>query len=112
MQYKKRVVHQTSTLSENINHQFNSSSESVCSYRSRGKQKGRAHNNSQSTFPCGDIIPEVARELRFIQKPLTKHKLADDRFVLVSARGVPFLVFSSLPYSKEQRTSWLDLFLL
>lgn len=109
--YKKRMVHQTSTLSEDIKHHYNSSNESLGSMRSKSisqscKPKIKALNNAQSGAASTVIIPEVTRELRMMQRPVNGHRFGDDRLVLVSAKRVPFLVFSALPYSKGQRTSW------
>lgn len=110
MHYKRRIVHQTSTLSEDIRHHYNSSSESIGSLRSKSissaKTKGKVLNNLQTGTNTAVIIPEVTRELRIMQKPVNGHRFGDDRLVLVSAKRVPFLVFSALPYSKNQRTSW------
>ncbi|XP_043274509.1 CDK5 and ABL1 enzyme substrate 2 isoform X2 [Venturia canescens] len=108
--YKKRIVHQTSTLSEDIKHHYNSSTESIGSLRSKSisqtsKPKIKGLNNVQTGVPNAVIIPEVTRELRMMQRPINGHKFGNDRLVLVSAKRVPFLVFSALPYSKGQRTS-------
>lgn len=109
--HKKRIVHQTSTLSEDIKHHYNSSTESIGSQRSKSissKNKGKAIGNVQACVTSNAvIIPEVTRELRIMQRPTTGHKFGDDRLVLVSTKKVPFLVFSALPYNKNQRTSWL-----
>ncbi|XP_014295721.1 CDK5 and ABL1 enzyme substrate 2 isoform X2 [Microplitis demolitor] len=111
--YKKRIVHQTSTLSEDIKHHYNSSSESIGSQRSKSissKNKGKTLNNAQTCVTSNAvIIPEVTRELRIMQRPTNGHKFGDDRLVLVSTKKVPFLVFSALPYNKNQRTSWSEL---
>lgn len=103
--YKRKITHQTSTLSEDVKNQYNSSNESLGSLRSKSislssKSKIKALNSATTSFP------EAAKELRFIKKPIDSHKFTDDRVILVSSKKVPFLVFSSLPYSKEQRTSW------
>ncbi|CAD6222244.1 GSCOCG00000854001-RA-CDS [Cotesia congregata] len=107
--HKKRIVHQTSTLSEDIKHHYNSSTESIGSQRSKSissKNKGKAIGNVQACVTSNAvIIPEVTRELRIMQRPTTGHKFGDDRLVLVSTKKVPFLVFSALPYNKNQRTS-------
>ncbi|XP_044596252.1 CDK5 and ABL1 enzyme substrate 1 isoform X2 [Cotesia glomerata] len=107
--HKKRIVHQTSTLSEDIKHHYNSSTESIGSQRSKSissKNKGKAIGNVQACVTANAvIIPEVTRELRIMQRPTTGHKFGDDRLVLVSTKKVPFLVFSALPYNKNQRTS-------
>ncbi|XP_014210725.1 CDK5 and ABL1 enzyme substrate 2 [Copidosoma floridanum] len=110
VQYKRRITHQTSTLSEDVKNQYNSSNESLGSLRSKttsqsSKSKAKALNSLQTG--CMNI-PEVAKELRFMKKPIEGHKFTDDRVILVSSKKVPFLVFSSLPYSKGQRTSCLQ----
>ncbi|CAB0044785.1 unnamed protein product [Trichogramma brassicae] len=147
LHYKRKIAHQASTLSEDIKNQYNSSSESIGSLRSKfitpaSKAKGKHHHHHQQATPssttvaslnssigsgCGvvvggvdgvrgqpgcinnSIIPEVSKELRFMKKPISGHKFTDDRVILVSSKKVPFLVFSSIPYSKEQRTSWSEL---
>ncbi|KAG7208861.1 hypothetical protein KM043_015045 [Ampulex compressa] len=112
LQYKKRISHQTSTLSEDIKHQYNSSNESIGSLRSKtqlSKPKAKASNNVQSGCTNSGIIPEVRRELRLIQRPVNGYKFGDDRLVLVSNKRVPFLVFSAIPYNKGQRSSWSEL---
>ncbi|XP_033227644.1 CDK5 and ABL1 enzyme substrate 2 isoform X2 [Belonocnema kinseyi] len=110
LHYKKRITHQTSTLSEDIKHHYNSSSESIGSVRSKSasqvtKLKAKALNNLQSGCVNSGIIPEVTRELRLMQRPISGHKFRDDRVIVVSTRRVPFLVFSAIPYNKGQRTS-------
>ncbi|XP_017754705.1 PREDICTED: CDK5 and ABL1 enzyme substrate 2 isoform X1 [Eufriesea mexicana] len=112
LQYKKRITHQTSTLSEDIKHQYNSSNESIGSLRSKPqstKSKTKTSNNVQSGSANSGIIPEVTRELRLMQRPVNGYKFGDDRLVLVSSKRVPFLVFSALPYNKGQRSSWSEL---
>ncbi|XP_015601839.1 CDK5 and ABL1 enzyme substrate 2 isoform X2 [Cephus cinctus] len=114
LQYKKRIIHQTSTLSEDIRHQHNSSSESIGSLRSKSmsqssKPKSKILNNVQSSATSSGIIPEVSKELRLMHRPGSRHKFGDDRLILVSSRRVPFLVFSALPYNKSQRASWSEL---
>ncbi|XP_011506537.1 PREDICTED: CDK5 and ABL1 enzyme substrate 2 isoform X2 [Ceratosolen solmsi marchali] len=114
LHYKRRITHQTSTLSEDIKNQYNSSNESIGSLRSKSisqsaKAKVKTLNNVQSGCMNNGIIPEIAKELRFMKKPINGHKLTEDRVILVSSKKVPFLVFSSLPYSKGQRTSWSEL---
>ncbi|CAK9803758.1 CDK5 and ABL1 enzyme substrate 1 [Anthophora quadrimaculata] len=112
LQYKKRITHQTSTLSEDIKHQYNSSNESIGSLRSKpqsAKSKIKTSNNVQSGSANSGIIPEVTRELRLMQHPINGYKFGDDRLVLVSNKRVPFLVFSALPYNKGQRSSWSEL---
>ncbi|KAJ8680945.1 hypothetical protein QAD02_016732 [Eretmocerus hayati] len=111
---KKRIPHQTSTLSEDIKNLNNSSNESLGSSRSKSlshssKSKLKALSNGQSGCMSNGIIPENAKELRFMKRPINGHKFTDDRVILVSSKKVPFLVFSSLPYSKGQRTSWSEL---
>ncbi|XP_031778546.1 CDK5 and ABL1 enzyme substrate 2 isoform X2 [Nasonia vitripennis] len=113
LHYKRKIVHQTSTLSEDIKNQYNSSNESIGSLRSKSisqssKSKVKALNSVQSGCMNNGIIPEVAKELRYMKKPINGHKFTDDRVILVSSQKVPFLVFSSLPYSKGQRTSCLQ----
>ncbi|KAG6804377.1 CDK5 and ABL1 enzyme substrate 2 isoform X1 [Apis mellifera caucasica] len=112
LQYKKRITHQTSTLSEDIKHQYNSSNESIGSLRSKtqsSKSKTKTPNNVQCSSANSGIIPEVTRELRLMQRPINGYKFGDDRLVLVSNKSVPFLVFSALPYNKGQRSSWSEL---
>ncbi|CAK9818912.1 CDK5 and ABL1 enzyme substrate 2 [Anthophora plagiata] len=112
LQYKKRITHQTSTLSEDIKHQYNSSNESIGSLRSKpqsAKSKSKTSNNVQSGSTNSGIIPEVTKELRLMQHPINGYKFGDDRLVLVSNKRVPFLVFSALPYNKGQRSSWSEL---
>ncbi|XP_033358242.1 CDK5 and ABL1 enzyme substrate 2 isoform X2 [Bombus vosnesenskii] len=112
LQYKKRITHQTSTLSEDIKHQYNSSNESIGSLRSKpqsSKSKSKTSNNIQSGSANSGIIPEVTRELRLMQRPVNGYKFGDDRLVLVSNKRVPFLIFSALPYNKGQRSSWSEL---
>lgn len=104
LHYRKRITHQTSTLSEDIKHQYNSSNESIGSLRSKSKTK--TSNNAQPGCTNSGIIPEVTRELRLMQHPINGYKFGDDRLVLVSNKRVPFLVFSALPYNKGQRSSW------
>jgi hypothetical protein len=116
LHYKRKIIHQTSTLSEDIKNQYNSSNESIGSLQSKSisqssKSKVKTLNNIQSGCMSNGIIPEIAKELRFMKKPINGHKFTDDRVILVSSKKVPFLVFSSLPYSKGQRTSWLVIFL-
>lgn len=108
---KRRIPHQPSTLSEDIKNQYHSSSESVGSSRSKSasqtyKIKNKSLNNAQ--LPCSNsgAIPEVTKELRFMKKPDNKNKITDDRVILVSSKKVPFMVFSSLPYTKGQRSGW------
>ncbi|XP_076677091.1 CDK5 and ABL1 enzyme substrate 2 isoform X2 [Andrena cerasifolii] len=112
LQYKKRITHQTSTLSEDIKYQYNSSNESIGSLRSKPqsvKAKTKPSNSAQSGCTSSGIIPEVTRELRLMQHPVNGYKFGDDRLVLVSNKRVPFLVFSVLPYNKGQRSSWSEL---
>ncbi|XP_066597454.1 CDK5 and ABL1 enzyme substrate 2 isoform X2 [Prorops nasuta] len=112
LQYKKRICHQTSTLSEDIKHQYNSSNESIGSLRSKtqsSKSKIKAPNNTPSNCTNSGVIPEITKELRLMQHPVNNHKFGDDRLVMVSNKRVPFLVFSALPYSKKQRSSWSEL---
>ena len=112
LQYKKRITHQTSTLSEDIKYQYNSSNESIGSLRSKpqsSKVKTKPSNSAQSGCTSSGIIPEVTRELRLMQHPVNGYKFGDDRLVLVSNKRVPFLVFSVLPYNKGQRSSWSEL---
>ncbi|XP_011141432.1 CDK5 and ABL1 enzyme substrate 2 isoform X2 [Harpegnathos saltator] len=112
LQYKKRISHQTSTLSEDIKHQYNSSSESIGSVHSKAqslKPKTKAVINVQTVSTNSSIIPEVTKELRLIQRPVDGYKFGDDRMVLVSNHHVPFVVFSAIPYNKGQRTSWSEL---
>ena len=110
LHYKRKVTHQSSNLSDDIKNQCNSSSESLGSLRSKftsssSKSKGKAVNNSQAGCMNNGVIPEVSKELRYMKKPINGQKFTDDRVILVSSKKVPFLVFSSLPYSKWQRTS-------
>lgn len=108
LQHRKRISHQTSTLSEDIKHQYNSSNESIGSAHSKAqssKPKTKAVNNAQ-TVSTNSIIPEVTKELRLVQRPINNCKFGDDRLVLVSNHHVPFVVFSAIPYNKGQRSSW------
>ncbi|XP_029174337.1 CDK5 and ABL1 enzyme substrate 2 isoform X2 [Nylanderia fulva] len=112
LQYKKRISHQTSTLSEDIKHQYNSSSESIGSIHSKGqlsKPKTKAVNSVQPISTNSSIIPEVTKELRLMQRPVNDCKFGDDRLVLVSNQHIPFVVFSAIPYNKGQRSSWSEL---
>ncbi|EZA56363.1 hypothetical protein DMN91_010294 [Ooceraea biroi] len=112
LQYKKRISHQTSTLSEDIKHQYNSSNESIGSVHSKAqlsKPKTKAVNNVQTVSTNSSIIPEVTKELRLMQRPVSGYKFGDDRLVLVSNQHVPFVVFSAIPYNKGQRSSWSEL---
>ncbi|XP_011302271.1 CDK5 and ABL1 enzyme substrate 2 isoform X2 [Fopius arisanus] len=108
LHYKRRIVHQTSTLSEDIKHHYNSSNESIGSLRSKSHSKSKVKGLNNIQPLCGNavIIPEVTRELRMMQRPINGQRFGDDRLVLVSSKRVPFLVFSALPYNKNQRTSW------
>ncbi|XP_043467789.1 CDK5 and ABL1 enzyme substrate 2 [Leptopilina heterotoma] len=114
LHYKKRITHQTSTLSEDIKHHYNSSNESIGSVRSKSaslvtKSKAKTFNSLQSGCLNSEMIPEVTKELRLMQRPISNQKFRDDRLILVSAKRVPFLVFSAIPYNKGQRTSWSEL---
>lgn len=114
LHYKKRITHQTSTLSEDIKHHYNSSNESIGSVRSKSaslvtKSKAKTFNSLQSGCLNSEMIPEVTKELRLMQRPISNQKFRDDRLILVSAKKVPFLVFSAIPYNKGQRTSWTEL---
>ncbi|KAG5323894.1 CABL2 enzyme, partial [Acromyrmex heyeri] len=110
--YKKRISHQTSTLSEDIKHQYNSSNESIGSIHSKAqssKPKTKAVNNVQPVSANSSIIPEITKELRLMQRPVNGCKFGDDRMVLVSNQHVPFVIFSAIPYNKGQRSSWSEL---
>ncbi|XP_015185709.1 PREDICTED: CDK5 and ABL1 enzyme substrate 1 isoform X2 [Polistes dominula] len=118
LQYKKRISHQTSTLSEDIKHRCNSSNESIGSLRSKSqstsfKAKGKhttnnsCNNNIQQTGTTNNI-PEITRTIRLVQRPANRQKFGDDRLVLVSDKYVPFVIFSTLPYNKG-RLSWSEL---
>ncbi|XP_043486810.1 CDK5 and ABL1 enzyme substrate 1 isoform X3 [Polistes fuscatus] len=114
LQYKKRISHQTSTLSEDIKHRCNSSNESIGSLRSKSqstssKAKGKSscNNNIQQTGTTNNM-PEITRAIRLVQRPADRQKFGDDRLVLVSDKYVPFLIFSTLPYNKG-RSSWSEL---
>ncbi|KAL0122354.1 hypothetical protein PUN28_007228 [Cardiocondyla obscurior] len=112
LQYKKRISHQTSTLSEDIKHQYNSSNESIGSIHSKAqssKPKMKAVNNVQPVSTNSGIIPEITKELRLMQRPVNGCKFGDDRMVLVSNQHVPFVIFSAIPYNKGQRSSWSEL---
>ncbi|XP_011881810.1 PREDICTED: CDK5 and ABL1 enzyme substrate 2 isoform X2 [Vollenhovia emeryi] len=115
LQYKKRISHQTSTLSEDIKHQYNSSNESIGSVHSKAqssKPKIKAVNNMQPVSTNSSIIPEITKELkelRLIQRPVNGCKFGDDRMVLVSNQHVPFVIFSAISYNKGQRSSWSEL---
>lgn len=110
LQYKKRIQHQTSTLSEDIKHQYNSSNESLGSIHSRAQSSKPKAKSASGVQPVSanttSIIPEVTKELRLVQRPVNGYKFGDDRLVLVSNQHVPFVVFSAIPYNKEQRSSW------
>ncbi|KAL2719297.1 CDK5 and ABL1 enzyme substrate 1 isoform X1 [Vespula squamosa] len=114
LQYKKRISHQTSTLSEDIKHRYNSSNESIGSLRSKSqssssKAKGKSscNNNVQQNVNTNNI-PEITKAIRLVQRPTNRQKFGDDRLVLVSDKYVPFLIFSTLPYNKG-RSSWSEL---
>ncbi|XP_046832618.1 CDK5 and ABL1 enzyme substrate 1 isoform X1 [Vespa crabro] len=114
LQYKKRISHQTSTLSEDIKHRCNSSNESIGSLRSKSqstssKAKGKSscNNNVQQNVNTNNI-PEITKAIRLVQRPANRQKFGDDRLVLVSDKYVPFLIFSTLPYNKG-RSSWSEL---
>ncbi|KAF7385547.1 hypothetical protein HZH68_013977 [Vespula germanica] len=114
LQYKKRISHQTSTLSEDIKHRYNSSNESIGSLRSKSqssssKAKGKSscNNNVQQNINANNI-PEITKAIRLVQRPTNRPKFGDDRLVLVSDKYVPFLIFSTLPYNKG-RSSWSEL---
>ncbi|XP_071645626.1 uncharacterized protein [Temnothorax longispinosus] len=112
LQYKKRISHQTSTLSEDIKHQYNSSNESIGSIHSKAqsfKPKTKAVNSVQTVSTNSSIIPEITKELRLMQRPVNGCKFGDDRMVLVSNQHVPFVIFSAIPYNKGQRSSWSEL---
>ncbi|KYQ55783.1 CDK5 and ABL1 enzyme substrate 1 [Trachymyrmex zeteki] len=112
LHYKKRISHQTSTLSEDIKHQYNSSNESIGSVHSKAqssKPKTKAVNNVQPVSTNSSIIPEITKELRLMQRPVNGCKFGDDRMVLVSNQHVPFVIFSAIPYNKGQRSSWSEL---
>jgi hypothetical protein len=90
-QKRKLIHHQSSLVEDKYYHNF-SSSESLGSTIGRSK-----------------IIPEVAspppsKEVRFV-RPTRGHHFQDERLVLVSAKHVPFLVFSTLPYNKGCRSN-------
>lgn len=111
LQYKKRISHQTSTLSEDIKHRCNSSNESIGSFRSKSqssssKAKGKSLcNNNVHQNVNANNIPEITKAIRLVQRPANRQKFGDDRLVLVSDKYVPFLIFSTLPYNKG-RSSW------
>ncbi|KYN36974.1 CDK5 and ABL1 enzyme substrate 1 [Trachymyrmex septentrionalis] len=112
LHYKKRISHQTSTLSEDIKHQYNSSNESIGSIHSKAqssKPKTKTVNNVQPVSANSSIIPEITKELRLMQRPMNGCKFGDDRMVLVSNQHVPFVIFSAIPYNKGQRSSWSEL---
>lgn len=111
LQYRKRISHQTSTLSEDIKHQCNSSNESIGSLRSKSqslriKSKTSCNNNVQTGG--SNNVPELTKSIRLVQRPTNRQKFGDDRLVLVSEKYVPFLIFSTLPYNKG-RSSWSEL---
>jgi hypothetical protein len=90
-QKRKLIHHQSSLVEDKYYHNF-SSSESLGSTIGRSK-----------------IIPEVAspppsKEVRFVRPTRGQH-FQDERLVLVSAKHVPFLVFSTLPYNKGCRSN-------
>jgi hypothetical protein len=88
-QKRKLFHHQSSLVEDKYYHNF-SSNESL------GPTVGR-----------NKIIPEVSspspsKEVRFI-RPTRGQNFQDERLVLVSAKHIPFLVFSTLPYNKGCR---------
>jgi hypothetical protein len=90
-QKRKLIHHQSSLVEDKYFHNF-SSNESLGSTIGRSK-----------------IIPEVAssppsKEVRFVRPTRGQH-FQDERLVLVSAKHVPFLVFSTLPYNKGCRSN-------
>lgn len=58
------------------------------------------------TSPAPAVIPEAStpREVRII-RPNRDHKFSDERLVMVTARRVPFLVCSFIPYTRIQKPS-------
>jgi hypothetical protein len=90
-QKRKLIHHQSSLVEDKYYHNF-SSTESL------GPTVGR-----------NKIIPEVSspppsKEVRFIRL-LRGQNFQDERLVLVSAKHIPFLVFSTLPYNKGCRSN-------
>ncbi|XP_033611590.1 CDK5 and ABL1 enzyme substrate 2 isoform X2 [Cryptotermes secundus] len=88
-QKRKLIHHQSSLIEDKYYHNF-SSNESL------GPTIGRSK-----------IIPEVSspppsKEVRFV-RPTRGQNFQDERLVLVSAKHVPFLVYSTLPYNKGCR---------
>lgn len=111
LQYRKRISHQTSTLSEDIRHHCNSSSESIGSLRTKSQSlriKGKVSciNNIQTSV--SNNVSEVTKAIRLVRRPTNRQKFGDDRLVLVSDKYVPFIIFSTLPYNKG-RSSWSEL---
>lgn len=93
---KRKLIHHQSSLVEDKHYHNFSSSESLGSNIGRGK-----------------IIPEIAsppsnKEVRFV-RPTRGYHFQEERLVLVSAKHVPFLVFSTLPYNKGCRSNRNDL---
>jgi len=89
---KRKLLHHQSSVVEDKYYLNFSSSESLGSTIGRNK-----------------IIPEVSspppsKEVRFV-RPTRGHHFQDERLVLVSAKHIPFLVFSTLPYNKGCRSN-------
>ncbi|GLV42375.1 uncharacterized protein CBL_03112 [Carabus blaptoides fortunei] len=95
LSYKKKVNHQQSIGSDTERHYHCSSNESIGPGLVRTK-----------TSPSPAAIPEVSapREVRII-RPNRDHKFTDERLVMVTARRVPFLVCSFIPYTRIQKPS-------
>ncbi|KAJ4436049.1 hypothetical protein ANN_18676 [Periplaneta americana] len=92
---KRKLIHHQSSLVEDKHYHNFSSSESLGSTVGRSK-----------------IIPEVSsppptKEVRFVRPTRGQH-FQDERLVLVSAKHIPFLVFSTLPYNKGFRSNRND----
>lgn len=106
------MTHQTSTLSEDIRYQYNSSNESISSksvYHGP-KHKMKMLNNSHAGNSNSNTIPEGSKELRILHKPVSGQKINDDRLIMVSSKRVPFLIFSLIPYNKTQRAARYTIF--
>ncbi|KAJ9600119.1 hypothetical protein L9F63_009595 [Diploptera punctata] len=95
---KRKLMHHQSSLVEDKHHNF-SSSESL------GSNVGRSKLIPQE---IASPPPAPNKEVRFVRPTKGSH-FHEERLVLVSAKHVPFLVFSTLPYNKGCRSYRNDL---